>query len=104
MSSTLVTMDFSNAGATERAGDAFRVHINWRVNGKQRNAYGPRRPDEETAKDALESMRAAANGESREEGFAAMAAEAKVFGILWPNCIIFWGSKAAYLRMAFTSF
>ena len=70
-------MDFSNAGATERIGDAFRAHINWRVGGKQRNAYGPRRPDEDAAKDDLDAMRAVASGMSREDGFAAMAAEAE---------------------------
>ena len=69
-------MDFCNAGATERAGDAFRAHINWTLNGKQQNAYGPRRPDEESAKDDLASMRAAASGMGRRDGFAAMAIEA----------------------------
>ena len=57
MSSTRLGMDFSNVGTTERVGDAFRAHVNLRINGQQRNAYGPRRPDEEAAKDDLESMR-----------------------------------------------
>ena len=69
-------MDFSNVGITEGVSDAFRAHVKLRINGKQRNAYGPRRPDEEAAKDDLESMRAAASGMSREDGFAAMKVEA----------------------------
>ena len=36
----------------------------------------PRRPDEAAAKEDLESMRAAASGMSREDGFAAMKVEA----------------------------
>ena len=69
-------MDFSNVGTSEGVGDSFRAHVNVRINGQQRNAYGPRRPDEEAAKEDLESMRAAANGMSREDGFAAMKVEA----------------------------
>ena len=69
-------MDFSNVGITERVSDALRVHVKLRINGKQRNAYGPRRPDEEAAEEDLESMRAAASGMNREDGFAAMKAEA----------------------------
>ena len=53
-------MDFSNVGATERVGEAFRAHVNLRINGKQRNAHGPRRPHEEAAQLDFESMRAAA--------------------------------------------
>ena len=69
-------MDFSSVGTTERVSDAFRAHVNLRINGQQRNAYGPRRPDEAAAKEDLESMRAAASGMSREDGFAAMKVEA----------------------------
>ena len=58
-------MDFSNVGATERVGEAFRAHVNLRISGKQRNAHGPRRPDEDAAKEDLESMRAAASGYRR---------------------------------------
>ena len=43
-----------------------------------RECDGPRRTDEETAQRDLESMRAAASGMGREQGFAAMAAEAKL--------------------------
>ena len=67
-------MDFSNAGAIERAGNAFRAHVQWREKGAQRDM--PRRPDEEAAEKDLESMRAAARGMGRELGFAAMDAEA----------------------------
>ena len=69
-------MDFSRAGTVERVGDAFRARVHWRDQGERRSAPGPRRPDEETAKDDLESMRAAASGMSREDGFAAMKVEA----------------------------
>ena len=44
--------------------------------GVNRNIQGPRRPDEGAAKGDLASMRAAASGVAREEGFAAMDAEA----------------------------
>ena len=68
VSSTLSAMDFSNAGTTEPAGDAFRAHVQYRcAKGANRNIYGPRRPDEDAAKDDLESMRAAARGMSRED-------------------------------------
>ena len=69
-------MDFSNAGVTEPAGAAFRAHVTWYDKGANRNIYGPRRPDEAAAKEDLESLRAAASGMSREDGFAAMKAEA----------------------------
>ena len=69
-------MDFSRSGVTERVGVAFRAHVQWNDRGKQ-NAYGPRRPNEDAAQEDLESIRAAASGMGREEGFAAMAAEAK---------------------------
>ena len=57
----------------------FRAHVQWKGKGRgiKQHIHGPRRPDEDTAKDDLESMRAVANGKSREEGFAAMGAEAK---------------------------
>ena len=69
-------MDFSNAGATERAGNAFRAHVQWYDKGANRNICGPNRKDKEAAADDLESMRAAASGMSREDGFAAMRVEA----------------------------
>ena len=69
-------MDFSNAGTTELAGDAFRAHVQRNHKGAKRHIYGPRRPDEAAAKEDLESMRAAASGMSREDGFAAMRIEA----------------------------
>ena len=71
-------MDFSNAGTTEPAGDGFRAHVQWYDKGAKRNRHirGPRRPDEEAAKEDLEPMRAAANGMGREDGFAAMSVEA----------------------------
>ena len=75
MSSALSAMDFSNAGTTERVGVSFRAHVQWNDKGKQ-NAYGPNRKDKETAQEDLESMRAAASGKSREDGFASMKVEA----------------------------
>ena len=69
-------MDFYNRGAIERAGNASRVHVPWYHKGANRNIYGPCRPDEEAAEEDLESMRAAASGMSREDGFAAMKIEA----------------------------
>ena len=70
-------MDFSHAGTTERVGSAFRAHVHWREQGARKHTHGPRRPDEGAAKGDLESMRATASGKDREEGFAAMEAEAK---------------------------
>ena len=77
MSSPHPGMDFSIVGTTERVGDAVRAHVNLRINGQQRNAYGPRRPNEEAAQADLQSMRSAGSGMGRDEGFAAMEAEAK---------------------------
>ena len=53
-----------------------RAHVQWSDNGRNRNIRGPFRLDEEAAKEDLESMRAAASGMSREDGFAAMKVEA----------------------------
>ena len=69
-------MDFSNAGAIERAGNAFRAHVQFYDKGANRHIYGPNRKDKEAAKEDLESMRAAASGMSREDGCAAMKVEA----------------------------
>ena len=69
-------MDFSRAGYVHNLPGAFRARAQWKDGGRPRECYGPRRPDEEAAKDDLESMRAAASGMSREEGFAAMKVEA----------------------------
>ena len=76
---THLAMNFSNAGTTEPAGDAFRAHVTWYDKGvkRNRNIRGPRRPDEEAAQKDLESIRAVASGMGREDGFAAMATEAK---------------------------
>ena len=60
-------MDFSNAGTTEPAGDAFRAHVTWYDKGTRRNIYGPRRPDQQSAQADLETMRAAASGMGRED-------------------------------------
>ena len=45
-------MDFSNAGATELLGsDIFRAHVQWKEKGAKQHIHGPRRPDEDAAKD-----------------------------------------------------
>ena len=70
-------MDLSNAGVTEQVDGAFRAHVQRSDKGSTgRHIHGPRRPNEEAAKEDLESMRAAASGMGREDGFAAMKAEA----------------------------
>ena len=69
-------MDFSERGNTEPAGAGFRAHVQWSDKGTKRNIYGPNREDQQAAREDLESMRAAASGMSREDGLAAMAAEA----------------------------
>ena len=69
-------MDFSNAGTTEPAGAGFRAHVTWYDKGSNRNIYGPSRKDEQVVRENLESMCAAASGMSREDGYAAMKAEA----------------------------
>ena len=64
-------------GFIDRDGTAFRAHVQFKEEGTLRHIPGPWRPDEEAAKGDLVSMRAAANGLGREDGFAAMDAEAK---------------------------
>ena len=53
-----------------------RAHVQWSDKGAKRNIYGPFRHNEQGTKEDLESMRAAAHGMDRENGFAAMGAEA----------------------------
>lgn len=36
--------------------DAFRARMQWKDSGRPREGYGPRRPDEEAAKDNLETQ------------------------------------------------
>ena len=64
-------------GFVERAIDSFRARVQFKEEGKPRHVPGPWRPDEEAAKSDLASMRAAASGMSREDGLAALDAEAK---------------------------
>ena len=70
-------MDFSRKGYVQSLPGAFRARAQWTDSGRPRDCNGPRRPDKETAQRDLESMRTTAIGMSREDGFAAMAAEAK---------------------------
>ena len=67
-------LDFSSRGTTEPSGAAFRAHV--QRYGARPHIYGPSRKDKEAAREDLESMRAAASGMSRDDGFAAMKAEA----------------------------
>ena len=69
-------MDFSSVGSLEPVDGGFRARFRWNANGSRKPCRGPRRQGEEAAKEDLESMRAAARGKSREDGFAAMKAEA----------------------------
>ena len=69
-------MDFSSVGSVQPVDGGFRARVRWSINGSCKICPGPRRQDEETAKEDLESMRAAARGMSREDGFAAMKVEA----------------------------
>ena len=69
-------MDFSRVGAVEADGAAYCAHVQPRVGAKRRHIRGPNRPDLQAAQEDLESMRAAASGMSREDGFAAMGVEA----------------------------
>ena len=64
-------------GFIDRDGKAFRARVQFKEEGILRHIPGPWRPDEEAAKSDLASMRAAASGMGREDGLAAMAAEAK---------------------------
>ena len=73
---TFLAMDFSRAGAVEALAGAFRARVQWRQDGHKCVGPGPTRPMREAAEEDLESMRAAASGMSREDGFAAMNVEA----------------------------
>ena len=71
-------MDFSRNSAVEADGTANCAHAQRRGGRKNRHIRGPFRLDQQAAQEDLESMRGAASGMSREEGFAAMEAEANV--------------------------
>ena len=107
-----LAMDFSRAGVVKPAGDSYRVHVQWRGNKGKRDIYGPRRTDDQAAEEDLQSMRAAASGMSRKDGFAAMEAQAKqlrdgkvtieqgaviIFGDSFAACIK-WSDAVAVLR------
>ena len=63
-------------GFIDRDGNVFRALVQYREDGAKRHIPGPWRPDEEAAKEDLESMRDAARGMSRDEGIAAIKVEA----------------------------
>ena len=58
------------------ADDLDQITLDLREEGLERNIHGAWKTDEKGAKEDLESMRAAASGMGREDGLAAMAAEA----------------------------
>ena len=64
-------------GFVELGVNGFRARVQFKEEGTPRHIPGPWRPDEGAAKGDLASMRAAASGMGRDEGVAAMAAEAK---------------------------
>ena len=64
-------------GFIHRDGNVFRARVQYREEGKLRDIPGPWRTDEEAAKGDLVAIRAAASGMGRDDGLAAMAAEAK---------------------------
>ena len=92
-------MDFAQTGATPRDGTAFSAHVQWSSNAGKRNIYGSRRPDEDSAKKDLQSMRTAVSGMGREEGFAAMEAEANRLkegkAPIEPGSVILFGDRFA---------
>ena len=69
-------MDFSRVGAVEADGAAYCAHVQPRFGRKTRHIRGPSRPDQQAAHVDLDSMREAARGMSREDGYAAMDVEA----------------------------
>ena len=52
-------------GFIERAVDSFRARVQFKEEGTLRHIPGPWRPDEESANEDLESIRAAASGMGR---------------------------------------
>ena len=69
-------MDFSRVGAVEADGASYCARAQPTVGGKRRHIRGPFRSDQQAAQEDLDSMRTAASGMSREDGFAAMEVEA----------------------------
>ena len=76
-------MDFSRAGVTEAVGGGFRAHVQWNKDGRKQHIYGSSRTDRQAAEDDLESMRAAASGMAREEGYAVTGGGALRTGMFW---------------------
>ena len=70
-------MDFASNGGVENKRASYRAHVQWSDEGVNRNIRGPCRPDLGAAQDDLDAMRSLARGMGREEGYAAMEAEAK---------------------------
>ena len=71
-------MEFSSVGSVQPVDGGFRARVRWSINGSCKLCPGPRRPDEKTAKEDLQHLRASASGMGRQEGFAAIEAEAKL--------------------------
>ena len=70
--------DFSGVGAVETVGTAFRARVQWKEKGVNRCSHGPRRAEQQIAQEDLQSMRAAASGLGRDEGYAALANKARL--------------------------
>ena len=70
--------DFSSVGVVERVGTAFLAHVQWKEKGVKRHSRGPRRAEQRIAQEDLQSMRAAASGLGRDEGYAALADKARL--------------------------
>ena len=70
--------DFSGVGAVENVGTAFRARVQWKEKGVNRCSHGPRRAEQQIAQEDLQSMRAAASGLGRDEGYAALADKARL--------------------------
>ena len=65
-------MDFSRVGGVVAIGGTFRARVQWKEKGVPRESIGPRRAERQIAQADLESMRSAACGLGRDEGFAAI--------------------------------
>ena len=70
--------DFSSVGVVESVGTAFLAHVQWKEKGVNRHSRGPRRAEQQIAQEDLQSMRAAASGLGRDEGYAALADKARL--------------------------
>ena len=71
-------MNFVRVGGLEAIGRAFRARVQWKDKGIFRRSYGPWRAERQIAQNDLDSMRAAASGLGRDEGYAAIDSQARL--------------------------